>query len=231
MDLLAMGFVAETNGSFSTYTDALTAMDYPFGYGDNYNDTWELITFNIDFGFYMMRDSAEVMVEADASGTMTTPTDTYQNCLRIKRTTTYYSWFRFTEGGDWIPSGPFTDIAYEWYAPGIKVPVMIVDEMDGFLNLSVRYLVDYNFTTDINEISDNQLDVFPNPAFNTVHVNGYIPINHISLYSPQGKKLIDEDVQVGLSQQVEIGKFTRGVYIMVVGFENGTTVTRNIIKY
>lgn len=230
MDLLAMGFVASSNASFSTYTNALTAMDYPCGYGDDFNDTWEVITFHIDFGFYMMRDSAAVLIEADATGTITTPTDTYQNCLRIKRTTVYYSWFRFEAGGEWTPSGPYTDIVYEWYAPGIKVPVMIVDDMDGFPDYSVRYLVDYNFITDITTHQESDLCIFPNPAKDILSINSNKVIENVRVYSLQGKEMISSPANPTETRQLNISYLSPGYYILTVHFEDDSRLTRKIIK-
>ena len=111
-NLIAIGFIAESGNSFNTYSDMLTAFEFPFTYIDSFDDTWELMGFNINEFYYDRRDSAFMTVEADAYGTITTPLSEFQNTLRVIRTTTYYSWFKFEAGGDWILFGPTTDIEY-----------------------------------------------------------------------------------------------------------------------
>jgi len=150
-NLIAMGFMTESASSFSTYTNVLTAFEFPFTYNDSFDDIWELMGFNINNDYYDKRDSSFMTVEADAYGTITTPLDMFTNVLRVKRTTIDYSWMRFEAGGDWIFIGSFTDIQYSWYAPNIKTPVMIINEMEGFPSYEARYLVEYNFPVGIED--------------------------------------------------------------------------------
>lgn len=229
-ELLAMGFVSGSNSSFGTYTDILTAHEFPFAYGDSFNDTWELLTYHIDFGYYMMRDSSTVLVEADAYGTVVTPTGTYQNALRIKRTTVMYSWFRWEEGGEWNPSGPYTDIDYEWYAPDIKVPVMIITEFDGFTDYSVRYMVEYNSTTGILAEDANTMEVFPNPTSDKLTIKTKTPIETLDLYSITGELLFSNHHPSQLQQAIEMSSYSKGVYFIKIKYEDDTYVTQRIIK-
>ena len=230
-NLLAMGFLGTGNTSFSTYTDILTALEFPFTYGDNFDDTWELLGYHIDMGYYFMRDSSIVTVEADAYGTITTPAGEFQNVLRLKRTTLDYSWTNFGTG--WISLGSFTDIQYEWYAPGIKVPVMIILEMEWFPgSFNVRYLAEHNFPTGIEDRVDYHLEIFPNPATDRVTIKTDEMFNSISIYSLNGQQLDIVTSQTGqLHQQtIDLSKYPKGVYFIEIGFEDGNVVTERIIK-
>lgn len=228
-ELLAMGLIGASNSSFSTYTNILTAHEFPFAYGDSFDDTWELFGFNIDLGYYFMRDSSIVAVEADAYGTITTPTGTYQNALRIKRTTTMYAWFKWEEGGEWNPSGPYTDTDYEWYAPNIKVPVMIITHWDGFIDYSVRYLVDYNSTTGIITQQENNIEIFPNPIIDKLSIRSTEQPGSIEIFTIQGQLIHNSSSQLN-QQKIDLSMLPKGVYFIKLGFKNNEFITRKIIK-
>jgi len=230
-NLLALGFLGTGNNSFSTYTDILTALEFPFTYGDSFDDTWELLGYHIGFGYYFMRDSSIVTVEADGYGTITTPAGEFQNVLRVKRTTLDYSWSNYT-GTGWIPLGSFTDIQYEWYAPNIKVPVMIITEMEWVPgSYNIRYLVEYSFSTGIEDRIDYFLEIFPNPTTDRVTIKTDEMINRVSIYSLMGQQLDVATSQTGQSHQqtIDLSKYPKGVYLIEIGFEDGNVVTGRII--
>ena len=232
-NLIAMGFMAESGNSFSTYTNVLTACEFPFTYNDSFDDTWELMTYNINDGYYNMRDSAFMTVEADAYGTITTPLGVFSNTLRVKTTTIDYSWMRFEAGGDWIPLGSFTDIEYKWFAPNIKVPVMFIQEMEWMPNsYSVRYLADYDFTTGIKDNADYHLEIFPNPTTDRVSIKTDELIDRISIYTLNGHQLNVVNSQSSQSHQkiINLSSYPKGVYLIEIGFEDGGIVIERIIK-
>ena len=230
-NLIALGALAGGSGSFSTYTNVQTALEFPFTYGDGFDDTWELLMYYIDLGYYFMRDSSIVAVEADAYGTITTPAGEFQNVLRIKRTTIDYSWSNY--GSGWISLGSFTDIQYDWFAPNIKVPVMIILEM-GWMpgSYNVRYLVEHNFHTGIEERIDYSLEIFPNPTTDRVTIKTDEMINSVSIYSLMGQQLDVAYSQTGQSHQqtIDLSMYPKGVYLIEVGFEDGNVVKERIIK-
>lgn len=225
-NLIAMGFMAESGNSFSTYTDIFTALEFPFTYNDSFDDTWELISFNFNGFYHNRRDSSFMTVEADAYGTITTPLGVFPNALRIKRTTTDYSWMKFEAGGDWISFGSFTDIEYSWFAPNIKTPVMYINEMEGFPNYEARYLVEYNFSVGIEEQSVVQLDIFPNPTTERVTIKTAETIKRVIVYSLNGQQMGEAS-----SQTIDLSKYPKGIYLIKVGFEDGNIITERIIKH
>ena len=231
-NLIAMGFLAEGNNSFTTYTNNATGLEFPFTYGDSFDDTWESLMYYIELGHYFMRDSSIVTVEADAYGTVTTPTGEFHNVLRIKRTTLDYSWTNYS-GDEWILNGSFTDINFEWYAPNIKVPVMIIQEIEWMPNFySVRYLVEYDFTTGIEDQADYHLEIFPNPTTDRVNIKTDELIVHISIYTLNGQQMDVVNSQTGQSHQqiINFNKYPKGIYLIKVGFEDGSIVTERIVK-
>ena len=231
-NLIALGFLGAGNNIFSGYTNPQTALEFPFTFGDSFDDTWESMMFYINLGYYFMRDSSIVSVEADGYGTVTTPAGEFQDVLRIKRTTIDYSWSNYG-GTGWTSNGSFTDIQYEWYAPNIKVPVMIIQEMDWLPgSYTVRYLVEYNFSTGIEDRVDVHLEIFPNPATDRVTIKSDEMFNSLRIYSLNGRQLDVASSQTSQPHQqtIDIRKYPKGVYLIEVGFEDGSTVRERIIK-
>ncbi|MCK5839875.1 MAG: T9SS type A sorting domain-containing protein [Bacteroidales bacterium] len=228
-NLLAMGYLGAGNNSFTTYTDILTAHQFPFTYSDSFNDTWELLMYHIDMGHYFMRDSSIVTVEADAYGTITTPAGEYHNVLRLKRTTIGYSWFNY--GAGWVSGGSFIDIQYDWFAPGIKAPVMIIIDTE-WAGYNVRYLVDHNFSTGIEDRVDYHLELFPNPTTDRVIIKTDKMFTSVGIYSLNGRQLdvVTSQTSQPCQQTVDLSNYPKGVYFIEVGFEDGNVVKERIIK-
>lgn len=231
-NLIALGFLGG-GGSFSTYIDVQTALEFPFAYGSSFDDTWECWSYNIGDGYYYTRDSSIVTIEADAYGTITTPAGEFQNVLRVKRTTIHYSWYDFTGGGFGtdVPD-PYTEIQYDWFAPNMKVPVMIIQEIDWLPGYIVRYLAAHSFTTGIEERADYHLEIFPNPATDRVTIKTDQVFNSVSIYSINGQLLDAATSQTGQRHQqtIDLSKYAKGVYIIELGFEDGNVVKKKIIK-
>jgi len=230
-NLIAMGFLAGGSANFTTYTNPQTVIEYPFTYGDSFDDTWELLMYSIDLGYYFNRDSAIVTAEADAYGTITTPVGVFQNALRIKTTTTDYSWTNYG-GTGWISNGSFTDVSYQWYAPNIKTPVMTIGEMEWLPGYMVSYLVEHNFSTGIEDRADYYLEVFPNPATDKVTIKTDKIFNRVSIYSLNGGQMFVANSQTGQAHQktIDFSQYPKGIYLIEVVFEDGSVVRERIIK-
>ncbi|MCD4682005.1 MAG: T9SS type A sorting domain-containing protein, partial [Bacteroidales bacterium] len=136
-------------------------------------------------------------------------------------------------GGEWTPLGSFTDIQYEWYALNMKVPVMIIQEMDWLPgSYTVRYLVEHNFTLGIEDRTDIHLEIFPNPTTDKVTIKTDEMINRVSIYSLIGHQMDIINSQAGPQHQqtIDLSKYPKGVYLIEVGFEDGSVVRERIIK-
>ncbi len=230
--LNAFGLLESGSGSFGTYTNQATILEFPFTYGDNYEDTSDQLIYNLDWGYYYHRDSAIVTVEADAYGTIITPAGEFQNVLRLKKTTIDYSWMNY-DNTEWIPLGSFTDIQYTWYAPNIKIPVMSIFEAEWLPgSYTVNYLVEYNFPTGIEEQLDYHIEIYPIPTSDRLTINTVKKFNSVNIYSANGQKMDVSLLQSNPSQQqtFDLSKYPKGVYLIEVGFEDGNFTTKKIIK-
>ncbi len=230
-EIIAMGFLGGGSSNFTTYTNPQTIIEYPFTYGDSFDDTWELIMYSPDMGYYFNRDSAIVTVEADAYGTITTPVGVFQNALRIKTTTTDYSWTNY-DGTGWISNGSFTDISYQWYAPDIKIPVMSISEPEWLPGYMVSYLVEHNFSVGIEEMADMHLKIFPNPTTDRVTIKTDKIISHVRICSLNGQGVDIHKLKANKTNQISIdlSKYPEGIYLIEVGFDDGNVRREKIVK-
>ncbi len=145
--LTAMGWFEAGNTSFGNYDPPFNYLVYPLAYGDTYEFTYDYISYHLDFGYHVMRDSGHVHVQADAWGHITTPLGEFSNVLRLKSTNVNKFWYRYDVGEPWTFIGEFIEIEYHWFHPEIKAPLMIITEFgdqaqrsaDGTLILGTPY--------------------------------------------------------------------------------------------
>jgi hypothetical protein len=229
-DLLAMGWFETGNTSFGTYQGPLKALEFPLGFNDSFSGTYDYTSYHLDFGYYFMRDSAEVETVADAWGTLKTPIGEFENVLRLKTITTSYSWYRFEAGTPWMFMGVFTDIQYDWYLPGIKVPLLILQAFDYSENsfYNILFLAEYNFLTKVGGVEQTKINLFPNPSTDqfTILSDGQ-EIIRISLYNQQGQKVLE---QSGENKNINVSMFKPGLYMVYVQTPETVIQQKIIIK-
>lgn len=101
-------------GSFGDYDyiDAYDQLRFPFTYNDTYTDSFLAIS---NIGGYR---SGSVTLNAEGYGTLLVPNQTFNDVLRVKRTSAYYDTIngnpRFTE-----------ETYYEYYKPGIPHYILL----------------------------------------------------------------------------------------------------------
>ncbi|MCD4788403.1 MAG: T9SS type A sorting domain-containing protein, partial [Bacteroidales bacterium] len=74
--------------------------------------------------------------------------------------------------------------------------------------------------------------IFPNPTTDKVTIKTDEMINHVSIYSFNGQQLdvVTSQTSQPHQQTIDISKYPKGVYLIEVGFEDGSTVRERIIK-
>ena len=228
--LLGIGAYESGNSSFWHYDDEQVAMEYPFTYGNEFNDNFDMRLFSSGIGSYFVRDSGSVHVQADAYGNLITPVATYNNVMRVKETSSTYSWMNF--GSGWTFTGNSDMISYYWFAENIKVPVFTIIEFVGFSDFSVHYLVDHNFPSGIGENEVSSVKVFPNPVSEMLYFIPEESITNVRIYSIEGK-LMDEyrsEFRKGVRHQLDVGILPSGVYIIEGKNSDGIYVTNRFLK-
>lgn len=232
-ELLAMGWYETGNTSFTNYLDPYIDLQFPMAYGDEFDFNTELLMYSIDLGYYVMRDSGHVTVEADAWGTIITPAGNYPNVLRLKTTSVIHSWYRYDIGEPWMYLGEFTDISYNWYSPTVKIPVLTImqflfgnkaEEMS-----SLHYLAYYQSPTGIQNPEKSTFTMYPNPAGDIIH----IPVGkdqlarEIIIYDQGGKEVMRQPVEKGT---LNVSDLSPGCYIVVWRSKNNARTSKLVIK-
>lgn len=229
--LTGVGWYETGNTGLSTYSDKMQDLEYPLTFGDSFEDTYDMMMFNVSSGAYVFRDSGYIYVAADAYGTITTPKGTFTNALRLTRTMLSSTWMNM--GGTWIFTGTTTIIEYFWYVPGIKVPVMVLMMMmEGFPDYSVHYLQEYDFvSTASSEAKENLLNIYPNPVLDKMTLRSDKQIDQIEVYDLKGSRCIQlpSDGQ-SLILTADLSLLPAGTYVMKVTFAEGTISSRRITK-
>jgi hypothetical protein len=129
-EMAAMGYYEAGNTSYGAYNPPYNYLKYPLSYGDSYDFTYDYLSYHLDFGYHYYHDSGYVHVEADAWGAITTPAGDFPNALRLKVTANAHLWYKFDISEPWMYMGEWITVSYQWFAPPVKVPVMIIHEED-----------------------------------------------------------------------------------------------------
>ena len=78
-------------------------------------------------------------------------------------------------------------------------------------------------------VEDNQMDtevfIYPNPVRDLLHIKSTQDIGSISLISPDGRVLYENTN----TPTIQVASFSRGIYHLMIEYENGSTFTRKII--
>ncbi|NOX86541.1 MAG: T9SS type A sorting domain-containing protein [Chlorobi bacterium] len=231
--LTAMGNITQIgNADYGDFIDGIVEYEFPFTYNDSYDYSYEALGVDVNQGYYYMHDSSTVTVEADAYGTITTPVDTYQNTLRMKITQHQYLWTKLEPGDDWLFLGDHIFYEYRWMAPGIKVPVMFVVEYEDTEDYTVHYLVEYDFTTGIEEKTESKIACYPNPVTDRLTIRSDKAVTGIRLFSVNGRQMNEISIRTNPANQytIDFNRYPKGVYLIELEFEDGSMITKKIIK-
>lgn len=153
-------------GGSEIYTDPAQLIAYPFTYLSAYVDT-----FYAQFmrGTESITYDGTVSVEGDGYGTITTPTGTYTNVLRVK------IYWDFTETRIEAPDTSYffnDNVEYHWIKPGLHFPVFtykkisITSDSIMFKGGAIgRYIDSKQIPDFVNDVeSENNVSVYPNPC-------------------------------------------------------------------
>jgi hypothetical protein len=86
--------------------------------------------------------------------------------------------------------------------------------LKGGLNI-VQYLADYDFTTGIDELPENGFMVYPNPAKNSFHIEGYngSKADVVVIYDSSGKEVFRRATE---NQTIEGLTLSPGLYVVEI---------------
>lgn len=93
-----------------------------------------------------------------------------------------------------------------------------------------RFEADSNSTVSIGEIDLPDVDIFPNPALQTVTVStGNIQAHLIQLIAPDGKIIVTQQPN-STQETIDISHLPQGVYFVTISWSNGQFASKKLIK-
>jgi len=180
-------------GSGNDYTpNPRTTIKFPFSFNDSEADTWQKVG----------GSSSTVTLYYDSYGTLITPNGTYSNVVRIRE--------NYGSGSD----------DYMWY---ILNPFMLVAIYDH--NTTTLYHIAATQTTSVANLyttAKNVIDVYPNPASNTIHFSYQ---TNAQLTSHTGQVIIDR-INVNT---LDISDLPAGIYFLTLIDTSKRVIQRNKI--
>ncbi len=212
--------------SFIHYTDAVKLMQYPFSFTDTYTDSY-FTAYSFTEGM-LTHERGNITVTADAWGSVSTPEHTYSNTLRVKSERIYTDsvWM----SGIFLYADTFTQTDYEWFTSTSHTHVISISTTDNGSSLTYR--------TDALGVEEKvlthaQISAYPNPATDWIDIKADKIMNYISIFSVNGQQIGTRSVQTSSSHQqtIDVNNYPKGVYLIKVGFEDGSIVTEKIIKH
>lgn len=180
-----------TEDMLRTYSDEQKLMQFPFSYNSTFNDTYKALTTAEDMEIY---SHGTVTTLADAWGTLTLPSGTYNNALRVKTITNNTDTI-VTTGGSFVFGS--TTTSYSWYVSGVKVPIFGITYIVGdlFSTKSVSYVTEFSTSIKQNsQIADSyKLEQnYPNPFNPSTSINFSITkagFTSLKVYDMLGKEV------------------------------------------
>lgn len=226
--ITAIGAHSDTN--YIHFIDPKVFMKFPFTYNNMFVDTSVVGLFGsaemryIDSNF------------ADAYGTLTLPTGTYNNVLRVHTKSTQ----TITIGG--MPFSTAATEAYTWYASGFHSPLAILDVDTAGTGIpyvkEARYYTGNSSSTGINHTakSNIQLELSPNPATDVLHISFDLQTEAnatLEIVDLTGKTVYKaNNFNIGSNNvTVSTAELQAGMYIVHLRTSNGITATKfSVIK-
>jgi hypothetical protein len=195
---------------YSVYDPAPKILSFPFAYENTYNTNGQIV-FSYSPEFSMV-NKEWATVTADAWGTLTNPTGTYNNVLRIK-THSVDSTFIYMNGQLFAADG-YESLDYSWYSSDHRYLVQSIygDLIGGvFEAWGVDYLVEESAS--VGEKFVSNLHVYPNPTSDVLFIDN--ANGQYILSDMLGRKVIDINAQGNHGQiRVDVGSLPEGIYIL-----------------
>ena len=98
---------------------------------------------------------------------------------------------------------------------------------------SIYYLIEYDKVLSIQNLElKNKVRIFPNPfqTHITIENNNSVAIDFITVLNPLGQKVKTIYADGIINNQINISNLDNGIYILNVHFENGGSISQNIMK-
>lgn len=217
-----------TSANSVIYTDPHLLFTFPFAFNDQISDMFE--GSYIVAGNTSTRDGSST-TSADGTGTLITPTTTYNNVLRTRMEVTMID--SVEAFGNVVVTTVDQDI-YQWYDANTKFPLMQIvyvnstTESGGqVVNSSENKIVSVNSdAVGLGEETNSPvISMYPNPANNILNVvtKGNVEVN---IFSVIGEKVLSTSGNNSFT--IDVASLTEGSYI-VMFTENNQNYTQKLV--
>lgn len=201
------------------YTDPQQLMQFPLTLSSSFTDDYSG-PFSIA-GIDGTR-SGTVTYTVDGSGTLITPSGTFQNVLRLRLDNTHT---------DVSGLGTFTEntTTYLWYKAGIHYPLAyLTEDLNDASYSEGGYLTSWESTS--LESIKSEASLLPNPANEIIQirVDGNT-ISSVQFTAADGKIVYQSDVEQS-EMSVDIHTWEAGIYVVQLTLSNGSTIVKRLMK-
>ena len=219
-------YAGDVSGAVTfTYDNAMDVMQFPASFSSAFNDPYH-VNITSPFINFSIDGSNEVLV--DGSGTLTTPSGTYNNVLRVKSINNY-QYIGLPPLPGTVTNG--TNTSYLWVStdyPGYMLMDYSIKVEGTNSDTSITYSAN---PLGIQNVANQTLQVSPNPAnaFVTVGFPSGAELNRVEVLDLSGRVVAIETVN-GKSNRLTISTatFTNGLYIVRAVDTKGDVVTTKV---
>ena len=86
-----------------------------------------------------------------------------------------------------------------------------------------------DYATGIEDVLDKELRIYPNPVIDLLHLDNLKQVKRVNLHSITGKTILYKNVS-NSNEVLNIGHLSQGIYILILDLEDGSRITRKVIK-
>jgi len=143
---------------------------------------------------------------------------------------TFADW---TSWNNWCPGNSVP--IREFTLPGLTagnhtlkhmIPTAVFNQQQGDVMLSVYMQGKSNAVLNVKDIKTVDVNIYPNPTSDFVHIQSKTDVTSISLFNVEGRKLIETYNE----NKVDLSPYSTGVYFLNIVLKDGTTFKHKIIK-
>lgn len=158
-----VGFGANINGLPASIRNIPidTVYDFPLTDGSSYT-SYSAFELSVPGTFFLREEKNVVSAIVDGYGNITIPMGTYA-CIRVRMEIEITDSIYVDALGFGFSVPRPTEVQYHWLATEMKVPVLQINETAGVIG-SIRYQDEFVYNIGVNEITNENLVLYPNPA-------------------------------------------------------------------
>jgi len=227
---VALQLIGSYSGDMSgaviaTCSNAIDLMQFPASFNSTFNDPYQ-VSITSPFLNFSIDGTNDVLV--DGSGSLTTPSGTYNNVLRVKSIRNY-QYIGLPPLPGTVTEGSTT--SYLWVSPdypGYMLMNYSIDVQGTNSDTTITYSAN---PLGIQNVANQALQISPNPAseFVTVGFPSGTELNRVEVLDLSGRVVSTETVN-GKSNRLTISTstFTNGLYIIRAVDTKGAVVTTKV---